>query len=202
MWNTFSLQKSINKKIYVALDQELRLDENYSHLNLFYTNLGAGYKFTKNFKAEVTYRFIQKYQPDGFFSLRHRIMIDLLHKKKFSKVIVINRLRYQTEIKDYLTSELGKYPEQYFRYKIELKLDLDKKITPFISSEIRYQLDVQNGSRSEYNGEVHRIRNAAGFDYKINGSNTFSIYYLIQNEFYISSPENNYILGLQYSINL
>src|SRR6185503_12138098 len=97
MWNTFSLQKSLNKKLYLTLDQEMRLRENYSRLNLFYTNLGVGFKLNKNFKAELTYRFIQKYQIDNSFSLRHRIMLDLSYKKKFSKIIFSNRLRYQAE---------------------------------------------------------------------------------------------------------
>ncbi len=202
MWNTFSIQKSINKTTYIVFDQEFRLRENYSRLNLFYTNLGAGYKISKNFKTELTYRCVQKYLIDNTFSFRHRLMVDFIYKKKFHAISLSNRLRYQTEIKDYLTSDLGKYQEQFLRYKMELKFDIDKKITPFISTEIRYQLDVQNGKRAIYNNEIHRIRYAIGIDYKLKNNNTFSIYYLIQNEFYISSPENNYILGLQYAINL
>lgn len=202
MWNTFSLQKSINKKLYLSFDQEFRLRENYTRLNLFYTNLGIGYKMSKNLKSEFTYRTIQKYQIDNSFSFRHRLMLDVTYKKKISKLVFLNRLRYQTEVRDYLISDLNRYPEQFLRYKLELKLDLDKKITPFISSEIRFQIDVQRGKEAIYNNEIHRIRNAAGIDYKINDKNTLSIYYLIQNEFYLSSPENNFILGLQYSINL
>ncbi len=202
MWNTLSFQKEVNKKIFLTLDQEFRLKENYSRLNLFYTNLGIGYKLTKNLKAELVYRAIEKYTLDNEFSFRHRISVDVTYKRKLGRVSISNRLRYQAEVKDYNTSENGRYAEQFLRHKLELKLDLDKKIVPFISYEARYQVSIPYSKRSEYNNEIHRLRYAAGIDYKINSNNTFSIYYLIQNEFYIKNPEHNYILGLQYSVNL
>ncbi len=202
MWTTLSLQKEINKKIFLTLDQEFRLKENYSRLNLFYTNLGIGYKLTKNAKIEFVYRAIEKYTLDNDFSFRHRIMVDVSFKKKLSRLSIANRVRYQTEVKDYYTSEKGRYAEQFLRDKVEIKLDIDKKITPFISCEVRYQISVPYSKSSAYNNEIHRVRFAAGLDYKINSRNTVGLYYLIQNEFYISHPEHNYILGLQYSVNL
>ncbi len=202
MWNTFSVQKNLNKNFFLTFDQELRLRENFSRLNLLYTNFGMGYKFKKGFKAELTYRTIQKFQTENVFSFRHRLMLDIAYKKKFSKIIFSNRLRYQTEVRDYLISQSGQYPEHFLRYKVEMKLDLNKKITPYVSVEARYQIDVPRGKQAQYNGEIHRVRYAAGFDYKINDRNSFGVYYLIQREFYLSSPENNYILGLQYALSL
>jgi hypothetical protein len=48
MWNTISIEKKLNKKISVSIDEEFRLKENLSRINLFYTNLGVNYKFQKN----------------------------------------------------------------------------------------------------------------------------------------------------------
>jgi hypothetical protein len=48
----------------------------------------------------------------------------------------------------------------------------------------------------------HRIRVFAGIDYKINDKNTCGIYYLIQQEWNTIDPQNLYILGLLFSIEL
>ena len=51
MWNTFSIEKGITKKFSIALDEELRLRENFTQLNLLYTNLGVNYKLFKFLKT-------------------------------------------------------------------------------------------------------------------------------------------------------
>lgn len=201
LWSTFSIKKEINFRNYIALDQEFRLHENYSMLNLFYTNIGYGYKFSKELKTEITYRAVQKYVFD-YFSYRHRLMVDLIYKKKFSTIAFTNRFRYQIEVRDLLSSVDGKYPEQYFRHKLDFAYDNDQKLIPSYSIEFRYQLDLPRKQGKEYNNSLHRIRNSFGLDYKINKKNTVGIYYLIQSEFGIKSPENNFITGIQYAINL
>ena len=47
MWNTISIEKKINKKVSVSIDQEFRLKENLYRMNLFYTNIRVIYKFLK-----------------------------------------------------------------------------------------------------------------------------------------------------------
>lgn len=202
LWTTLSFQKELSKNTFISYDQEFRLKENFSRLNLFYSNLGFGYKFNKSFKAEISYRGIQKLMLDNSFSYRHRFMSDLTHKIKYNRIIISNRIRYQAEVRDYLTSDDGKFPEQYLRFKSELKIDLDKKMTPYFSSELRYQIHVPKGKNAYFDNTIHRIRNIVGIDFKINDTNTFGLYYLIQNEFNISNPENNYIVGVQYGLKL
>ena len=78
MWNTFNIEKEINSKITFLFTEECRIKENFSRLNLFYTNLGLEYKVAKNFKAALVYRWIDKYQDDNTFSYRHRLMLKRL----------------------------------------------------------------------------------------------------------------------------
>ena len=58
------------------------MKENISQLNLFYTNVGLGYRPFPFLKVELVYRSIEKYQDNDFFSFRHRLMLDITLKKK------------------------------------------------------------------------------------------------------------------------
>lgn len=202
MWATLSIQHPINKKIILVVDQELRLKENYQRINLFYTNLGIDYKFNKSLKISPTYRSIQKRRLDGSFSYRHRLMLDVTIKKKFNKVTLSERLRYQIEVQDLYTSKKGKLEEQFLRFRTDLKYTINEKVTPYISCELRYQLRSPRGDGPTYDNGFHRIRNVAGFEYQINKKNSVNLYYLVQSEFNISTPESIYILGIAYSLTL
>jgi hypothetical protein len=200
LWNTFSIQYPIKKNYSINFDQELRLKENYSRLNLLYTNIGVSYK-RKGLKIEPSYRFIQRINLDGNFSFRHRLSLDVNYKKKFGKFAISERARYQAEVKNVYSSTRAFLPEQYFRLRTMLDYNINDNYSIYYSCELRYQIDVPN-SDVVFNGTWHRIRNVIGVDYKINSKNIIGVYYLVQNEFNISPPENIYITGLQYSLGL
>lgn len=199
MWNTLSFQYALSKKTNIVVDEELRLKENYQRINLFYTNVGISYKLNKFIKIDPTYRFIQKLRLEGSYSFRHRFMLDVTAKKKIRNFTLSERIRYQIEVADYNTSKKGKLAEQFLRFKTDLKYALNKKISPYISCELRYQIRSPKGDDPQYDGEFHRIRNVLGVEYQFNKKNSVNLYYLIQSEFNISSPESIYILGIGYS---
>ncbi len=201
-WITFSLQKTITKKINLAIDQELRLKENFQRVNLFYTNIGIDYKISKNIKISPSYRSIQKKRFEPGFSYRHRFMLDVTLKKKISSITLSERVRYQAEVQDYFSSRKGYIPEHYLRFKTDLKCNALDKITPYISCELRYQLTAPRGDDPFYNYGFHRVRNVAGIEYKINDNNSLNLYYLIQSEFDISNKESIYIVGLGYNLSI
>jgi hypothetical protein len=200
MWNTFSIEKEFTKKFSLMIDEELRLRDNFSRLNLFYTNIGASYKFIKNGKASLIYRPIQKYLgTNRSFSFRNRLMLDLSYKYKFADFSLSYRSRIQSEIRDYYVSEKGKNPEWFWRNKFEFKY-YTKKFEPYFGTELRYQIIDSRNPETNYGW--HRGRYFAGIDYNINKNNSFGIYFLIQKEYGISSADDLYIVGLQYSLTL
>lgn len=199
-WNTFNVDYKLNKKLSGVFTEELRFKENFSRLNLFYTNLGLEYKFSDFFKAALVYRFIEKFQDDNSFSFRHRLMLDLTIKKKFGKIGFSYRQRIQAEKRDIYSSDIGYLPEWYSRNKFTLKYDTDKRYTPYVAVELRYQF--RNPREWQSDKTWHRSRYSIGIDYKINKKSTFGLYYLIQREFNVVLPQNLYIVGLEYSISL
>lgn len=199
-WNTFNLDYKINKKLTGLFTQECRIKENFTRLNLFYTNLGFEFKVNDFFKAALVYRFIEKYQDDNSFSFRHRLMLDLTLKKKFEKIGLSYRQRIQAEERDIYSSEIGNIPEWYSRNKFTIKYDTEKRYTPYAAIELRYQL--RNPREWQSDNTWHRSRYSFGIDYKLNKKSTFGFYYLIQREYNVVLPQNQYIIGLEYSLSL
>lgn len=200
LWNTFNLEYSLNSKFTGLFTQELRVKENFSRLNLFYTNLGIEYKVAKNFKAALVYRWIDKYQDDNSYSFRHRLMLDLTAKHKFGKWVTSYRSRVQVEGRDIYSSVDGGVFEWYWRNKFGVKYDFEKRYTPYLSAEFRYQ--IRDHRSVESNGTWHRGRYVLGFEYKINNRNMFSPYYLFQHEFNVVTPQTQYVIGLEYNLTL
>jgi hypothetical protein len=199
MWNTFSIEKEITKKFSVSIDEELRLKENFSRLNLLYTNFGLNLKIIKGFKASLTYRLIEKYNIDNMFGFRNRLMLDLSYKYRIRKISLSYRSRFQSEFKNYHSTELGKIPEWFWRNKFEIKYN-SEKYEPYIGTEIRYQ--IRDPRNPDFDMGWHRIRMFAGLDYNITKKQSIGIYYLIQRELSVDDPQDLYILGLQYSFTL
>jgi hypothetical protein len=200
LWTTINVEKKINKRLELFFTEEYRRKENLTQTNLFYTDFGFSLRPARFLKFSLSYRSIQKYMEDETYSFRHRLMLDILLKKKIGNITASFRERVQTEVRNVHTSENGKLLEWYFRSKIELKYDLDKPIKPYISTELLYQL---NDPRNiESNKTWRRVRYAAGLEYKMNDRHSFSGYYIIQRGFNVSAPQNSYILGLAYTLSL
>ena len=199
-WNTFAVSYGLNKNFALLFTEELRLRENYSRLNLFYTNLGVEFKMNRYFKTSLVYRWIDKYQDEDVFSFRHRIMWDATVKFPYKKFTLAYRHRLQIEARNLQSSESGFMPETYSRNKFELSYDINDRLGTYISAELRYQFHDPRNIESE--GTWHRSRFQGGFDYELSASSKCGIYYLIQREYNVSTPENLYITGLEYSLSL
>lgn len=199
-WNTLSIDYALNKKWAIVFTEELRIKENYGRLNLLYTNLGMEYSYGKHIKTSLVYRFIDKYMDENNFSFRHRLSWDASYKTKLKKLILSYRHRLQVEVKTLNSSETGKIPEWYSRSKFEIGYQVSPKLSPYFSTELRYQLKDPRNVESEHTW--HRTRYQFGVDYRLNKFSKAGIYYLIQREYNVSIPENLYITGLEYSISL
>ncbi len=138
--------------------------------------------------------------PDNFFSFRHRVQWDVTLKKAFGDFDLSYRHRLQVELKNVYSSDNGFLPEWFSRNKLQVKYDFDKPYTPYFSVELRYQ--IRDPRSPESNNLWHRARYQGGFDYKFNSHHSMGLYYLVQNEFNISEPEQLYIIGLEYTFKL
>lgn len=200
MWNTVSINKEFTDKFSVGVDQELRLRENCSTINLVYTNFGATYKVTDFFKVGLVYRFIDKHKDDYTWGVRHRAYIDLTFKVKPAKFSIAYRARFQSEWRGAgYESDLGNVPEVFMRNQVKIGYNATDEIQPYIGTEVRWQ--IQN-PRIPYHESIDRARYFAGVNYEINKHNTVGTYFLIQKEVNVMDRQSLYILGLEYTLNL
>jgi hypothetical protein len=198
LWATINLEKKLNEKFSVFLTEEFRARENFSVINLFYTDIGVEYRPAKVLRLALSYRNIQKNLPEeNRYAFRHRLQFDIILKKKFGNFNLAYRHRLQREMRDVYVTEKGFLPEWYSRSKFTVKYDFDKAIVPYVAAEFRYQ--IEDPRRLESNGTWHRARFIGGFDYKLNDKNTLGAYYLVQQEFNVKTPQSIYIVGLEYS---
>ena len=140
IWTGISIQKQFTRKVEGSLTEQLRLNHDASTINLLLTDVGVEYAISKKFKAGIHYRFINANQVT-YYSKRHRFYADLSFKEKIKTVSFTIRERIQEQFYDYYSSETGKIPYWTLRSKLTVKIDLKKKITPYFSGEIYYQID-------------------------------------------------------------
>lgn len=198
LWTTLNIEKSFNKKFGVFLTEEYRMRENFSQINLFYTDLGVMVKPADFLKISLSYRCIEKFTEDNVISFRHRGMLDITLKKKFGSLAMSYRQRIQAEVRNVYSSEIGNLPEWYSRNKFQIKYDIDKPVTPYVACELRYQ--IHNPRLVEGDGVWSRSRYFVGLDYKKNDRTTFGAFYMLQREWNLSEPQNLYILGLECTL--
>ena len=197
-WNTLNFEHKLTDELNLSLTQEIRFKENVSRLNRFYTQLGLEYKLAKKVKTSLSYRFTQRLEDENYFSLRHRLIWDLNFKKSVDKFTFSYRHRLQSEVKKYYSSKLGKLPEWFYRHKLQVKYELNKRIEPYFATEAQIQL--YDAGKMVDNNELNRVRFKVGTDIKLSAKKTFGIYYGFQNEFATAKENDIYILGLEYSI--
>lgn len=193
LWTSVNIEKKINQRISIGLSNEFRFNENISKLGTLYNDLGVGYRFNKNLRLSVNYRFVNKRLLDDSYSQRHRFYADLTAKKKFSPVECIVRLRFQQQYKDMYVSEDGLVPDFYFRPKLSLKYLGFNKLEPFISYEAFFPLwsvtpDIPDG---------HRF--SVGIDYSFDRRNSIEFFGAYNLELGNPLKQTDYIAGVGYS---
>jgi hypothetical protein len=167
-------------------------------INLFYTNVGLSYKFTKWFRWGVSYRMINKHKETGDWGLRHRLQSDFNFRVRPGRFVLGYRARLQGEIRGAgYASETAKVPEVYLRNLFKVGFKATKDWTPYAGTELRFQL--KNPRVPYYNG-FDRSRFFVGTDYAISKVQSVGFYLLYQREWNVSDPQTLYIIGVEYAL--
>jgi hypothetical protein len=197
LWSGVGLDISITKKISFEIEEEIRLKDNAAEVDMYFTDAGISYNFWNNFKLAANYRYIRKYEPEGFYSNMHKYYIDLEYENNIRRWEYSIRTRYQSRYKNINSSEQGFIPENHCRNKISFAYDIYRSpLKPEIGCEIYYQLNNPDGNK------IDKLRVAPELNYSINRANRIKIYYMIEKEYSVKNPATNYILGIGYTYRL
>ena len=101
-----------------------------------------------------------------------------------------NRTRLQSQFHSQELTQNRNNPELYLREKISLKIDIDRKITPFAGTEVYYSLNMPVGN------QITRARLFAGADYAIHKKLSLGIQYIVQQEIGANNAKRFYITAI------
>jgi len=192
---TVSFDKKLGKGFTGNFDQELRLFDNMSRVNLTFSNFSVDYKVSKVFKVSLAYRFILKNQ-DTYYSKRHRVYADFTLHDKFKKLNLAYRLRLQGQERDIFSSDKGTTVESYMRHKFTLEYNC-RKFTPYVAAEFRFQF--YNPHQEVANGQWNRGRYYVGTEYELSKKNVLNGYFMLQRDYNVLFYQADYTWGVQYS---
>ena len=189
LWTGISISKKVNDFEF-SFSEELRFDENISHVDKVFSEIGAQYKIIKGLYVGLNYRFNRDNDyANESYDLLHRIDLGLAYKKKINKF----RLGFRTKFQTKSATENENNPT-VSRNKLSIKYKLNKKIMPFVAYEFYYQFNDQN--------IINRTRTALGSTYKLNDNSAIKLFYIFENRFNVKNLKRNHIYGISYSIEL
>lgn len=193
IWVNVYLEKKLNKKLIIHLNQQNRWVNNASDFGVWYADVGITYKINKNFKLLTDYVFAQKQKYDRW-SNRHQFYIALYSKKRHGRWSLTNRSMLQNAYADILTSENGMVPAVYYRNKVTVKHELNKYFSYYAAQELYLPL---NHYRQR---NFDRSRTFTGMFYALSKSAEMELYLLFQNELNpLKRRKQDYVMGLGFS---
>lgn len=191
-WNWYQLQYFFNKHDYVNFQYQYRLNQNASQFDKSNFYFIYGKNFNKHINLELLYQFTTSRRRDN-----HTFYIGGIYRFKLKKIQLNYRLSIQ-HIRYYLTGneELDNSFSE-LRNRIRLTYPLNKKIDVSLSTEPYLKFSNFENLR------ISRLRNVASVSYELNNYQSVSLFYLFEPEFVRTGlPNNDYVLGLTYQINL
>ena len=189
LWTGFTASKKIEKFEFFA-SEEIRFDENFSHIDKAFIEIGGDYEIIKGLTAGLTYRFSRDNNySDRTYDIKHRFDIGIRYGNKIKNVKWAIRTKIQTK-----PAESNKRNPTYSRTKFNFKYDLDKDFEPYVYYEFYYQFNDQQ--------IINRNRTSVGVKYDINKKNAVKAFYIYENKFNTEDLEHNHIWGVSYSLDL
>ena len=196
-WNTIGVEYKLNKKWSFGLEEQLRLKENISVVDNYFTQLSADYKLFKGFKLGAGVRYIRDNDNQGNiqgYENHFRFHIDAMYKHEINDFKIGYRLRYQNKNELGVSYDEGDYANQNIRFKTSLEYNFKNwKLDPKFSAEIFNKF--QEGDDNGFN----KYRLTLGTDYKIKGFGKLGVFYRFEKDLNVDFPDTTNILGLKYT---
>lgn len=188
-WTGLQLNLDLPKNFSFSAQYQLRLDNNLYRIRGSYFSGSLQYDIYKKYlSAEVEYRYKTSRWGD-----QHRFGIGLTGKYKYKKVSFSLRSVYQRG-HEYFNStyESGHEPTNYWRNRLQVKIDLKKRFELFASAEpyVRFS--------NKYNG-VDRFRTVAGMGCEFVKTHHIQVFYLNQFSVGKKRPTMQHNVGVMYA---
>ena len=193
VWGSVALKHKFSRRLSATVEEQFRFNQNATAISQYFTDAGLEYSLSKKFRVAVCYRFINSFQ-NTYYSKRHRVYADLSFRTKYSTLQFIVRTRVQEQQQDIHSSDFGYIPEWYNRNKITVKLDWNKKYSPYLAAEMFYLISKPK-SEAKF---IDKMRYTAGIEYTFNRIHSLDIFYLIQQDKNVKDRVTDFVAGIGY----
>ena len=155
VWTGATINKRITKNLSGKFEQQLRLNDNAGAVKNIFSEVGMVYNLNKYFRVSGNYRFSNRTFQNGNIAFGHRFHGDIRFRYKVNPIIISLRTRAQPESR---MTRNGPLRDFYNRNRIDIQLDIDKRISPFISSEVYFDFHL---------GDFNKVRYTSGLDFDL-----------------------------------
>ena len=189
-WSSVGLNYKVNKKLKLSLNEQLRLKDNSSTIDEYFTQVSAKYQLVKGLSFGLGLRFIKENDDQGKiqgYENHFRWNTDLEYKHEIKRFEMKYRVRYQNK-KERDTEDLS---SSNFRIKAGTKYNIkDWKLDPTFSVELF------NGISSEEG--FNKIRLTLGTKYETKKIGDFGVFFRMQKDLIGTYPKTTNIAGFKY----
>jgi len=191
-WPGIKINHPFNDRISENLFIQERIENNITKAQNTFIDLCTSVKIIKNLNIEGAYVYVFHTNLDNTHNFQQQFYCDLNWKIKISKRFKFKYTpQFQMQWTDINTSADGKISEDYLRNKFTLEYRLKKRINPFAFIEYRTNLSRQ----PVY---LNRTRYNIGTSFHLHHKLDIDVYYMIQKGYFEGTPNNLYIIGVNF----
>lgn len=199
-WSSVGVKYSLGDKLKFSLDQNVRLKEQASELDEYFTELGIKYELFNNFNIGFGARHITENDNVGKkqgYENHFRYNADISYKYDIERFELSHRFRYQNKNQLGIGVDEGDIPKENFRFKTSLEYNIRKwPLDP------EFSIELFNSFKDGVSMRMNRYRLTIGTEYEWDKIGEFGVYYRFQESLLTDSPGNLSVVGFQYSYSI
>lgn len=202
LWSSIGVNYSPTEKIKLGVEQHLRVKEDISVTDEYFTQVNLQYEFFKDFTIGGGARFIRENDNVGKkqgFEKHFRFNVDLSYSHDISRFEVGYRIRYQNKKELNLPANNNELAKENIRFKLGIKYKIKKwPLDPKISAEIFSRK--REGTLIVSEAKLSKYRLTFGTDYSLKKFGKIGAYYRYQEN--INANKTNTIIGIKYTYSI
>ena len=196
-WSAIGIEYKLTKKWDFGLEEQLRLKNNSSEVDEYFTQLNINYEAFDNFEFGGGLRYIKVNDNQGNtqgYENHFRFHLDASYKHKINNFSLKYRLRYQNKNELGVSNSNGDYANQHIRFKTSIGYNIKRwKLDPTFSAEIynHFEEGKENG--------FDKYRLTVGTTYKMKKTGKFKLFYRVEKKINVVYPKTIDIIGFSYT---
>jgi hypothetical protein len=196
-WGNIYVEKRLNHRFDIHLNQQDRIYDNFSTFYLAYADMGLTYYANRYLRILGDYVLVDRRQENGSYALMQQAYLAFMFRFRVRRFTLMYRNMTQTFVNRPLkvnSDLLGQWPYVQNRNKFTVKYELNKRFAFYVAEELFYP--VYQGPRRGLN----RSRSFIGTFYRLGRYSELEWYFAYQTQ--LNAPhitKRLFIYGMGYS---